>query len=213
MVDPDAPSPQNTSFSQILHWLQPGVRLSRSVEPTAGPNNTGLVSMLSEADTDTAAIAPYIPPAPPSVAPHRYIIMLFRQPGDADGDFELPESFEQYKGGEERTGFDAEEFVKAAGLGEPLAATYFLVGKETTGNGSATYEGDDAAAGIGGNTTVPASATASTSASAAGASGSASTTASGSGAAAASDTSGAERVVGGVGALGALAAGFVALVL
>ncbi|KAF4545410.1 Phosphatidylethanolamine-binding protein PEBP [Lasiodiplodia theobromae] len=214
MVDPDAPSPQNTSFSQILHWLQPGVRLSRSVEPTPGPNNTALVSMLSEADTDTPAIAPYIPPAPPSVAPHRYIIMLFRQPGDADGDFELPDGFEQYKGGEERTGFDAKEFVEAAGLGEPLAATYFLVGKETSGNGSATYEGDDAAAGIGGNTTVPASATSSSaSASAAGASGSAgaSATASG-GAAAASETSGAERVVG-VAALSAVAAGFVALVL
>lgn len=210
MVDPDAPSPQNTSFSQILHWLQPGVRLSRSVEPTAGPNNTGLVSMLSETDTDTPAIAPYIPPAPPSVAPHRYIIMLFRQPGAADGDFELPDGFEQYAGGDERTGFDAAQFVEAAGLGVPLAATYFLVGKETTGDGSATYEGDDAAAGIGGNTTVPAG---SATASAAGASGSASATGSG-GAAAASDTSGAERVIGGgVGALGAVVAGFVALVL
>ncbi|KKY18832.1 putative phosphatidylethanolamine-binding protein pebp [Diplodia seriata] len=90
MLDPDAPSPQDTSRSAILHWLQPGVRLSRSVEPFTSANGT-VLTLLSERDTATAAIAPYIPPAPPSAAPHRYIVTLWRQP---EAEFVMPQAFE-----------------------------------------------------------------------------------------------------------------------
>ncbi|KAK7706046.1 hypothetical protein SLS57_009827 [Botryosphaeria dothidea] len=217
MVDPDAPSPQDNSRGEILHWLQPGVRLSRSIEPTTGPNGTQL-AMLSASDTSTEAIVPYNGPQPPSVGPHRYIIMLFRQTVD---DFELPDAFESYAGGENRTLFNATEFVQAADLDAPIAATYFLVGNGTTGDGTLTYTGSDAAAGIGGNTTDPtasgsgsnssssASGTASgTGASETGASATGTDTASGS--AATQSGSGAEKL--GVGALvGAVAGAMVLL--
>lgn len=217
MVDPDAPSPQDNSRGEILHWLQPGVRLSRSIEPTAGPNGTQL-AMLSATDTNTAAIVPYAGPAPPSVGPHRYIIMLFRQPGD---DFELPDGFEQYDGGANRTLFNASEFVQAASLDAPVAATFFLVGNGTDGDGSLTYTGSDAAAGIGGNTTNPeggsstggsnSSASGTASSSDAAETGAAATgTSTASGSAATQSGSGAEKL--GVGALiGAVAGAMVLL--
>ncbi|KAL1637795.1 hypothetical protein SLS56_000350 [Neofusicoccum ribis] len=210
MVDPDAPSPQDNSRGEILHWIQPSARLSRSVESVTGPNGTSL-AMLSA--TDDEAIVPYAGPAPPSVGPHRYIIMLFRQPS-ADG-FELPDQFAQYADGAQRQNFNASAFVAAAGLADPIAATYFLVGNGTTGNGSATYTGDDAAAGIGGNTTsssggASASGSASPSGDASETGGSsASGTASGA-AATQSSGSGAEKL--GVGALvGAVAGAMVLL--
>lgn len=153
MVDPDAPSPQNPSFSQILHWLQPGVRLSRSTGSISSPDGAPL-AMLSASATETEALVPYQGPQPPSVAPHRYIIMLFRQ--EDEDDFQLPDAYAGYAGGQNRTLFNASAFVEAAGLARPVAATYFLAGLETSGNGSATYQGGDAAAGIGSNGTTSA---------------------------------------------------------
>ncbi|KAK8190498.1 phosphatidylethanolamine-binding protein [Phyllosticta capitalensis] len=146
MVDPDAPSPQNTSRSEILHWMQPGARLSRSTE-TQTANDTA-ISMLSAADTGTAAVVPYQGPAPPSEAPHRYIVMVFRQPEGSDN-FTLPADYEARQGGQNRTLFNATDFVQKANLGDPVAATYFLVGSMTQGNGTDTYNGTGAAAGIG----------------------------------------------------------------
>ncbi|OJD30731.1 protein heading date 3a-like [Diplodia corticola] len=200
MFDPDAPSPQDPSKAQILHWLQPGVRLSRSIEPTASPSSGAPLSMLSAADTSTPALVPYQGPQPPSVAPHRYIVTLWRQPNSTG--FEVPEAWSGYVGGENRTGFDAAKFVEDAGLqGGLVAATYFLAGKETVGEGRETYEGDDAAAGIGGNTSVPVNASGS-----AGAATATTTTVSGGSssatadAASATESSGAGRL-GGVGAV------------
>ncbi|KAH7009155.1 phosphatidylethanolamine-binding protein [Macrophomina phaseolina] len=149
MVDPDAPSPQHPSVGEWLHWLQPGVRLSRSIEPIEGPTGTAL-AILSASETGAEAIASYQEPSPPSLGPHRYIIMLFEQ---TDSDFKLPPSLSRYDGGAARDHFNSSEFRHAAGLNTPLAATFFIVGNSTEGDGSLTYTGDDAAAGIGGNTT------------------------------------------------------------
>ncbi|KAK8152878.1 phosphatidylethanolamine-binding protein [Phyllosticta citrichinensis] len=146
MVDPDAPSPQNTSLGEFLHWLQPGARLSRSTE-TQTANDTA-ISLLSASDTGTEAIVPYQGPAPPSVGPHRYIVLVFRQP-DGPANFSLPADYDARRGGQNRTLFNATDFVQKASLGEPVAATFFLAGEKTTGNGSETYYGTDAAAGIG----------------------------------------------------------------
>ncbi|OMP82746.1 Carboxypeptidase Y inhibitor [Diplodia seriata] len=207
MLDPDAPSPQDTSRAAILHWLQPGVRLSRSVEPFTSANGT-VLTLLSERDTATAALAPYIGPAPPSAAPHRYIVTLWRQP---EAEFVMPSGFEGYVGGEERTGFNVSAFVEGAGLRDLVAATYFLAGNGTGGDGSETYEGDDAAAGIGGNTSVPDSASsASGTASASGGGSGAATPTAADAASATESASGAERlgvctlVVGVVGAMAVL---------
>ncbi|KAK8224228.1 phosphatidylethanolamine-binding protein [Phyllosticta paracitricarpa] len=144
MVDPDAPSPQNTSSSQILHWLQPGARLSRSTE-TQTANDTA-ISLLDAGTTEP--VVAYQGPAPPSVAPHRYILLVFRQP-DGPANFTLPPDYEARRGGMNRTLFNATDFVQKADLGEPVAATFFLAGSQTTGNGTDLYSGSDAAAGIG----------------------------------------------------------------
>lgn len=146
MVDPDAPSPQNTSRGEILHWLQSGARLSRSTQ-TQTANDTA-ISLLSASNTGTEAIVPYQGPAPSSVGPHRYIVLVFRQP-DGPANFSLPADYEARRGGQNRSLFNATDFVQKANLGEPVAATFFLAGSQTTGNGSETYSGTDAAAGIG----------------------------------------------------------------
>ncbi|MCJ1445185.1 MAG: hypothetical protein MMC23_005690 [Stictis urceolatum] len=132
MVDPDAPSPLAPGpQSEILHWLQPSVRAS-------GFNRTLLPTM--------DAVAPYMPPMPPSVEPHRYTLLLFAQKGDT---FEVPAGFERF-GPSVRSAFDALAFSRAAGLGEPVAASYFLSG---LGNGTANGTGGAGGAG-GGNTTA-----------------------------------------------------------
>ncbi|KAF2143466.1 uncharacterized protein K452DRAFT_317600 [Aplosporella prunicola CBS 121167] len=151
MVDPDAPSPSNTSISDVLHWLQPGIRQSRSVETTTTEHGVAL-AMLSNS---TAPLAPYMGPHPPSVAPHRYILMLFRQPDPSD--FIPPPGFEAFFNGSQRTNFNLTSFLGAAGLGSPVAANYFLCGNETTGNGSETYNGTDAAPGVNPSATGPSS--------------------------------------------------------
>src|SRR4051812_9929210 len=115
MVDPDAPSPQNQSFSQILHWLQPGVKVIKGSTKVKGPDGTSLVKLNT---TAVAPIVPYRGPAPPSTAPHRYIIILFEQP-EASG-FTLPPGFEKYAGGADRRLFNATAFADAAGLENPI---------------------------------------------------------------------------------------------
>ncbi|EPS41779.1 hypothetical protein H072_4286 [Dactylellina haptotyla CBS 200.50] len=138
MVDPDAPSPQNNSLGQILHWLQPGVKVPIASKKVRGPNNSTTYIML---DTTLAnAIAPYRGPAPPSQDPHRYIFMLFLQPKPT---FTLPAGFERFEGGNDRRQFNADAFVKAAGLDAPIAGNYFLAGASTQGDGGQATQGFD----------------------------------------------------------------------
>jgi hypothetical protein len=64
---------------------------------------------------------------PPSIEPHRYTLLLFVQ---TEQPFTLPQGFEQYNA-MNRTSFDAKKFADAAGLGKPIASTYFLTGNDT----------------------------------------------------------------------------------
>ncbi|KAF3909918.1 hypothetical protein ABW21_db0206556 [Orbilia brochopaga] len=134
MVDPDAPSPRDTSISQILHWLQPG---ARAIPNTAVDirRQDGSTVTLFQLDMTARAIAPYRGPSPPSAEPHRYIFMLFPQ---QNGTFVLPNAFQQFQGGKVRQKFDAQAFAQAAGLGSPILGNFLLVGSRTLGDGSQT---------------------------------------------------------------------------
>ncbi|EWC46687.1 hypothetical protein DRE_04174 [Drechslerella stenobrocha 248] len=129
MLDPDAPSPRNNSLSQVLHWLQPGLRATPNTQIT-GPD--GITTLLQLGTTFTAAIAPYLGPAPPSQEPHRYIFLLFAQ---RNSTFALPDGFERFQGGADRLRFDADPFTQAAGLGAPILGNFLLVGASARDEG------------------------------------------------------------------------------
>jgi phosphatidylethanolamine-binding protein len=119
MVDPDAPTPENTSLSQILHWLQPGLTLQ------ASSGSQAAIPYVLQASTP--AVAPYARPMPPPYSrAHRYIQYLWAQPAD----FSIPPAFSGFSG-ENRTNFNISEFAAAAGLGSPLYANYFLCSNGT----------------------------------------------------------------------------------
>ncbi|KAK6539152.1 hypothetical protein TWF694_009396 [Orbilia ellipsospora] len=138
MVDPDAPSPQNASLGQILHWLQPGVQVPINTKKVRSSDNS--TTYLKLDTTSVRSIAPYRGPAPPSQAPHRYTLMLFLQPNE---DFSLPPSFKKYQGGNDRRFFNTTKFIEAAGLGDPIAGNYFLSGVSTDGDGSQVIQDFD----------------------------------------------------------------------
>ena len=121
MVDPDAPAPQFPFPGQFLHWLQAGLTF---------PNS-------SAADLTEPATISYARPTPPNFSvPHRYTFFLYIQPSD----FAVPTSPVDFTvfNATTRLSFDVEQFAREAGLGEPLAANYFLCGNQTTGFGNAT---------------------------------------------------------------------------
>ncbi|KAI9684840.1 MAG: hypothetical protein M1820_010870 [Bogoriella megaspora] len=110
MVDPDAPTPQNPSSAQILHWIQPNLTLSN-----------GVLTATSQ------AFAPYARPMPPTYSDaHRYIQFLYSQPER----FIIPQAYLGYSA-QNRTKFNISNFAAAANLGNPVAANYFLVANNT----------------------------------------------------------------------------------
>ncbi|KAE9407021.1 PEBP-like protein, partial [Gymnopus androsaceus JB14] len=113
MVDPDAPTPQNNSLAQIRHFVGGDFIIS-----SAASNGTARLTNTS------AAIAEYISPGPPAGSdPHRYTILLFKQPENfsvaASTLIQPNSSFE---------GFNISAFASSVGLGNPIAGTYFLEG-------------------------------------------------------------------------------------
>jgi phosphatidylethanolamine-binding protein (PEBP) family uncharacterized protein len=113
MVDPDAPTPQNRSLAQIRHFVGGDFVIS-----STAPNGTARLTNTS------AAIAEYISPGPPTGSdPHRYTMLLFKQPENfnvvASALIQPNSSFE---------GFNVSAFASSVGLGNPIAGTYFLEG-------------------------------------------------------------------------------------
>ena len=114
-IDLDGPFPSFSILSPILHWIQP------SLHPA--PSEDGTTTILK-------ANAPFIanwigPEPPPGSSPHRYVFLLYEQ----------PEEFEVHRytseGGKEmgiwgRVRFDLDGFAREIGLGEVVAANYFL---------------------------------------------------------------------------------------
>jgi len=127
MVDPDAPAPANPTRAQILHWIQPGLTL----DPVRSADNPFIWTLRNH----SAPIVPYARPSPPNYSPaHRYIELLFQQPSQT---FVMPDAFSGFSA-TNRTNFNVTLFAAAAGLGDPVAATYFLVSNQT---GTTTTQG------------------------------------------------------------------------
>ncbi|VDC07187.1 unnamed protein product [Peniophora sp. CBMAI 1063] len=113
-LDPDAPTPQNTSLANFVHWVQPNLKIS------------GPMSTFAPLVNSTPALFEYLSPAPPATSDaHRYAFVLFEQ----------PEGFEEAAVQNipaDRTSFDLDAFAKAVGLDAPVAGTFFRTGANVT---------------------------------------------------------------------------------
>lgn len=100
-------------LTTLLHWYQPGLRIS---------NSDGLLLNL----TDAGAAADYVGPQPPPGPDHIYMFLLFTQPWD----YVFPDCFERIFpiSVPTRVGFDIGQFMEVAGLDAPVAANYFVAG-------------------------------------------------------------------------------------
>lgn len=109
MIDPDVID--NGTATTFLHWYQADL-LNR---PFTG-------ELFNNTDNGAA----YVGPSPPPGPAHRYTLLLFVQPWD----YVFPECFEDMLPLtlSARHGFDVELFVRVAGLGRPVAASWFFVG-------------------------------------------------------------------------------------
>ncbi|EON63661.1 hypothetical protein W97_02889 [Coniosporium apollinis CBS 100218] len=147
MTDPDAPSPQNRSSSEILHWIQLDVALTVNLSPSG----SGAAAFPYVLANTSAPLVPYAPPGPPAGSdPHRYIFFLWEQP---EG-FALPEGYTQFNATNRRL-FNVSGFAAAAGLPEPLAANYFLCERPDNATATATAT----SSGVAGATSAAGSAT------------------------------------------------------
>lgn len=112
-LDPDAPHP-SASFllSPILHWLQGNLQI---------PSDGSKVFLAME-----AVMAGYRPPNPPGFSPpHRYVFLLYEQPDTLNLQQHIPKDGEQL-GLWPRLKYDHDQLVQKMGLGEPVAANYFI---------------------------------------------------------------------------------------
>ncbi|OKL57043.1 hypothetical protein UA08_07378 [Talaromyces atroroseus] len=104
----------NGISTSMLHWYQPDLRISDS---------DGLLLNLTNNGAD------YVGPQPPPGPRHVYVLLLFVQPSD----FLFPECYSRVFpiSIPTRVGFDIGQFMRIAGLDEPVAANYFVAGNPT----------------------------------------------------------------------------------
>ena len=93
----------------MLHWYQPSLYVS------------DMGGALSNRTDDGAH---YVGPQPPPGSSHIYVILLFKQPVD----YVFPQCFSGIFpiSVPTRAGFDIMQFMRVAGLDNPIAANYFL---------------------------------------------------------------------------------------
>ncbi|RDB20111.1 OV-16 antigen [Hypsizygus marmoreus] len=114
LVDPDAPTPQNRSVSQVLHFLGGDFHVNAT-----SSNPTLLVNR-------SAALMDFIPPMPPAGSPpHRYVLVVYTQPADFN---ETALSF--VNASTPRTNFNLSTFATSVNLDSPVAGNFFLVGPD-----------------------------------------------------------------------------------
>ncbi|KAF7297750.1 OV-16 antigen [Mycena kentingensis (nom. inval.)] len=105
MIDPDAPSPQNRSFSEIRHFLGGDLY----------PNHHGGLA------NHTAAISEYLQPTPPpESAAHRYVFLAFLQSKEFASQTLVNASTPIFL-------FNVSQFAAETGLGSPIAGNFMLV--------------------------------------------------------------------------------------
>ena len=109
-LDLDAPLPSWGFLGPILHWIQPGLRVSESSDTLTS--------------TDVF-VANYIAPAPPpGSSAHRYVFFLYEQPDGFDSKKYAPADGKPL-GNMNRMKYDLDAWVKKIGLGQPIAVNYF----------------------------------------------------------------------------------------
>lgn len=108
-LDIDAPFPTVNFLGPILHWIQPGLRLS-----TESPS----------LQATEPFVANYIGPAPPPGPPHRYVFFLYEQPAGFDGAKYAPAGGKNLSNWN-RMRYSLDDWKKKAGLGEVLGVNYF----------------------------------------------------------------------------------------
>ncbi|KAJ3567080.1 hypothetical protein NP233_g6596 [Leucocoprinus birnbaumii] len=114
-VDPDAPSPTNTSNAQVRHFLGGDFLPARLPIPGAGSVESPLLSNTS------AAISDWRQPTP-TMGNHRYVFLVFNQPNGFDAN---SQAFVNATTPIQR--WDVATFIQQVGLGEPIAGTFMMV--------------------------------------------------------------------------------------
>ncbi|KAF4979170.1 hypothetical protein FZEAL_4543 [Fusarium zealandicum] len=108
-VDLDAPYVTFPLLSPIVHWIQPGMQ----------PNEAGIL------EYPGSCVVDWLQPTPPPLSgPHRYVFILFEQPSTCDTS-KLEQTFDKPVGVAKRVRWDMDQWVKEAGLGGMVAATWF----------------------------------------------------------------------------------------
>jgi phosphatidylethanolamine-binding protein (PEBP) family uncharacterized protein len=113
-LDLDAPYPSCRFLSPVLHWIQPGLRLSRDEKSGA-----------AVLKTDAPFVVNYIPPAPPLASGrHRYVFLLYEQPDGFEGKKYAP-PHGRLMGVWARVRFGFDGWAKEVGLGEAVGGCWF----------------------------------------------------------------------------------------
>lgn len=108
-LDIDAPFPSWGVLGPILHWIQPGVKVTEA----------------STLDTSAPFIANYIGPAPPpGSAPHRYTFLLYEEPAGFDAQKHAPPGGKNLSNWN-RMRYDLDAWAAEIGLGPLIAFNYF----------------------------------------------------------------------------------------
>lgn len=107
-LDIDAPFPAFSVLGPILHWIQPGLRLTGTTLTSNEP-----------------FVANFIGPAPPPFGgPHRYVFFLYEQPATFVASKYAPPGGKTLGNGG-RMRYDLDTFEKVEKLGPAIACNYF----------------------------------------------------------------------------------------
>lgn len=129
MIDPDAPSPDMPTASNILHWL------ATDLTATTAAQDFGPLQGAAVLTNSTPNAVPFAPPGPPATSSaHRYLLFLFEQPAG----FVIPPAFAQFNA-MTRANFDLTAFIVAANLQDPVAVNFMYVSSQAAV--PATFQG------------------------------------------------------------------------
>lgn len=108
-IDLDAPFISWNVLGPVAHWIQTGFKVNQPEQ---------------ELNSDEPAIAPWVAAGPPpGAAPHRYVFLLYNE---TPGSTVSPNLKEKPMSLMQRMRFDVDAMVKQLGLGEIVAANYFV---------------------------------------------------------------------------------------
>ncbi|EXJ56172.1 hypothetical protein A1O7_09103 [Cladophialophora yegresii CBS 114405] len=110
-IDLDGPYPSFNMLSPILHWIQPGFK---------APAESNVLT------SSAPFVANYVGPGPPpGSSPHRYVFLLYEQPGGFDATKHAPPGGKEYSN-VARMRFALDDWENKANLGSPIAVNYFV---------------------------------------------------------------------------------------